>query len=325
MLDIFLNILSILGIVLLILLCTALVLLLLVLFFPISYRLKGLKNEEQMTFSARVSWLFGLLRVQYVYPKPGELVIKILCFRLKLGKDKKDSPKESSSLPQQETVLSAEQVKVPSQGQDIPSPSEQTAASPSERESASLSEQVAVQSQGQDIPSPPEQETAPSPEQEPSLAGISKLFERISAKYENIKYTIKKICDRIRHIWKNITFYSRLLTEENTRELFGHACIRIGKVLKSIRPRKWKADVLFGAASPDTTGYLYGIYGMLSPQLGKNITVVPDFERAVLEGAFSAKGHITAFQILIQGILLLVDKRLRRFLRRIKRQRAAQQ
>lgn len=353
MLAIFLKILSILGIVLLILLCTVLVLLLLILFFPISYRIKGQKDNEAMTLYARASWLFGLLRVQYVYPEPGKPVIKILCFRLWGGKDKKDTKKEKRAakttkkenakiVPAETTTGSAgtetssETISVESSGkpeqettplleQDAAPLPEQNTASFPEQEPASLPEQETPPYSEQDAAPSSEQDAAPSSEQESPLAGISKFLDRISAKYEKIKYTIKKICDRIKHIWKNITFYRELLTEKNTRELFGHACIRVGKILKGIRPRKLKADVRFGAASPDTTGYLYGLYSMLSPKLGKNITVIPDFDRAVLEGDFFAAGHITAFRILVHSILLLLDKHLRKFLRRVKMYRAAQQ
>lgn len=290
MLAIVLKILSILGMILLTLLCAAMTILLLVLFFPISYRIKGRKDTEELAVCARAGWLFGLLRVQYSYPQPGRPVIKILCFQLK-QRQRKTGDLDSSERAQ---TSEAQKAKEP----------ERENVNAKEDESGKVNE----------ISAKSEQQTQKQ-----------SFLERIFAKISKIKYTILKLCAKIKHIWQNITFYQRLLTEENTRELFRHACLRVGRILKSIRPRKLRADIRFGAASPDTTGYLYGMYGMLSPKLGKNICVIPDFEQAVLEGEIDTAGHITVFRILWNGILLVLDKRLRKFLRRLRMREAAQQ
>lgn len=82
MLTILFKILSILGIVLLILLGIALVVILLVLFFPISYKAAGKRTAEEFWITARVKWLFGLLRMNCDYPDPGKICVKFLFFTL---------------------------------------------------------------------------------------------------------------------------------------------------------------------------------------------------------------------------------------------------
>ena len=77
MLTILFKILSILGIVLLILLGIALVVILLVLFFPISYKAAGKRTAEEFWITARVKWLFGLLRMNCDYPDPGKILRKV--------------------------------------------------------------------------------------------------------------------------------------------------------------------------------------------------------------------------------------------------------
>ena len=93
MLDIILKILCVLGIVLLVLLGVVLVTLLLVLFFPVSYRLQGKKNSRELTALAKVSWLFGLLRLRYCYPEPGNIVVKLLCFTVYDSKNAAENKK----------------------------------------------------------------------------------------------------------------------------------------------------------------------------------------------------------------------------------------
>ena len=91
MLTILFKILSILGILLLILLGIALVVILLVLFFPVCYKVSGKKNAEEMQFAAKIKWLFGLVRVSYSYPVPGKLLTKVLFFTVYDSSEKKKS------------------------------------------------------------------------------------------------------------------------------------------------------------------------------------------------------------------------------------------
>ena len=74
MLTIVLRILSVLGILLLALCALAVTILLLVLFVPVTYRISGAKDEEGFRINGKVNWLFGIFRLRYGYPEPGELL-----------------------------------------------------------------------------------------------------------------------------------------------------------------------------------------------------------------------------------------------------------
>ena len=73
-----------------------------------------------------------------------------------------------------------------------------------------------------------------------------------------------------------------------------------------------------GTGSPDTTGYLYGIYGMLLPKLGKGVCVTPDFEQAIVEGDLKASGHFTVACVLFHSLRLVLDRRLRQLINKIR-------
>lgn len=109
-----------------------------------------------------------------------------------------------------------------------------------------------------------------------------------------------------------------LLQEENTKQLAAHAFFRAGRILKGIRPKRVKVRLLFGTGSPDTTGYLYGAYCILSAPLGTGVCVTPDFEEKRLEGEFDIAGHVLVWTFVINGLRLFLDKKLRIFLRRLK-------
>lgn len=321
MLAVILKILSILGIILLVLLCIAIFLLLLILFLPVVYSFDGEKSADKLDVRFRMRWLFGLFRAGYAYPDPGRMTVRFLWFtvfdsgeapsagkRDASGKNGKKSPEEKTS---------QEKEKVSGEGAE-PSQIEENVS----REGPEPYQKEAEASEGSGDSS-----TEETKEDEKSGAqNTPKTFvERIFAKYEKIKYTIRKIYDRIRHILENLDFYKTLLEDEETKGLFLHAFGRLGKVLHHIRPKKLTADIVFGTGSPDTTGYVYGIYGMFSPRLGKDICITPDFTETVFEGRVHAKGHLTAAFLLLQIISLLLDKRLRTLIRRLKTKQTEKQ
>lgn len=60
------------------------------------------------------------------------------------------------------------------------------------------------------------------------------------------------------------------------------------------------------------TGQILSIYGILYPLIGDSITVIPDFEKPVMEGSFRFKGKITAFTLIRIAAKIYFDKDLKR-------------
>lgn len=385
MLDIILKILPVLGTILLILILLLLAALLLVLFFPVTYRLRGRKEgmdaspDAAWQFSAKLDWLFGLLRVRYFFPEPGILKVKLLCFKLyeaklppdgegeeghskeegqskekKHSKDKKYSkgkkqPKEEKhskkethpvkeaasaekdgsggeSEPGAKGTISCEHMGVPEsercQGAKVLGTEESRREEPQPEKPAGEGKAGAEESEGEGKAGAEESEGEDKDRAEDAKGEGKASTEEpgggILEKFQKIKYTICGIYDKIKEIWKNISYYSALLQEENTKQLYGYACQRLAKILKNIRPRRIRADILFGTGSPDTTGYVFGLYCMFYPALGAGCVVTPDFERAVLEGRLEISGHITLFVLGMNLVRLMLDKRLRLFISKLK-------
>ena len=304
MLDVILQIFSVIGIVFLILLGIILFLLLLVLFFPITYKFYGSK-EESIVVRLKVKWLFGLCRIFYNYPEDSTLYVKVLWhtfFQKKIPSDEAEKSQEN-----------------PEASQNTESPVEQNSST--EQQDVIQNNEVFAPKE----PSPdnkdviqPRQEAIADGEKLHSTEETVESENKILKKIEKIKYTILKFYDKIKEVWNNITYYGELLKEDNTKALFRHVVERIGKILKSIRPRHRKADIVFGTGSPDTTGYAYGVYGMFSSILGPEFLVEPDFEQAILKGELQFSGHVTVWILLINGLKLFFDPKLHLFIKKVK-------
>lgn len=286
MLTLLLKILGIAGIILLAVLGLLLLIVLLVLFVPVFYKAK-VDKDENLSVSVRADWLLGFLRVRFFYPEPGSVTAKVLFFKVY---DSKAEPKEADKTSGSET---------PESVKEDPKTQKETA--------------------GTKTPDAPRPQTPPPHTADSSDEAGSQETVRQNP-IQKIQYTFRNICDKIKIIRENIAYYKEVLLCEDTKGLLNHAFMRLGRILKSIRPRKLKADVRFGTGSPDTTGYVYAIYGVLCPYLGKHVFLTPDFEQSVLEGNLYAAGHITIFRLLWHGLMIALDKRLRQLISKLKQE-----
>lgn len=310
MLAVILKILSVIGILLLVILGMILVLLLLILFFPVFYKIHSRKDSQEFFVSARAGWLFGLVRVRCTYPDPGNITAKILFFKVFDSSVEKQTDKSAS-----ENDDAAEKTK------ETPDGSKLVPEKDTINTDAPDKDKFIKNDSAKDTADKTKTGTDHLNTEKADIENKSKknIFSGISSKYKKLEYTIQKFYDKIKEICENIEFYRKLLEEENTKELLKHAFVRLCRILKNIRPRKLKANIIFGAATPDVTGYIYGVYGMLSSSLGRNFYLEPDFARQVLEGELSASGHITVFTILFNAAMVLFDKKLKILRRKLKR------
>ncbi len=318
MLTILFKILSILGILLLILLGIALVIILLVLFFPVCYKVSGKKTAEEMLFDAKMKWLFGLVRVTYSYPVPGKLLTKVLFFTVydSSEKEKNSAPGEDThTAPNKDITEAAQETSRTSEPSDASESSDTSVTSGQtllSDDTDMAKTDTATDTEASADAKTSAEENTPGPQLETSTSG------KLAGFFEKIRYTIRKICDKIKYILKNISFYRELWNDSDTKGLLQHAGKRIGHILKRLRPRKLEVNARVGTGSPDTTGYLYGIYGMILPKLGKGVCITPDFEQAILEGDFKASGHFTIACVLFHSARLLMDKRLQQLKHKIR-------
>lgn len=320
MLHVILQILAIIGIVLLCILGLLILLVLLILFVPIRYRAEGSKSGEDIELKVRVSYLLRMITVRFEYPKPGSVIARLFGIKVfdtakkpKEDGDRKKKKKKKSRDSQDETVQEAE---------TAPAKTEEDAAV-----GATTAEDAKTEKIQTDEAVMTENTAAEKEEESHEAEGEVKEKLSFRDKIKKIIYTIQKFCDKIKHIKdtikeiaENISYYKEVITQTENKKLYGRAKDRIFKVLKSIRPRVLKASLHVGTGSPDTTGYLCALYGMLLPVLGNNVILDADFEEAVWEGEFFLKGRITVFTLLRHAVGLLLDKQLRVFVKQLKRE-----
>lgn len=293
MLHVLLQILAILGIILLCILGLLILLLLLILFVPIRYKAMGKKDAENQEIHVKFSYLLHILSVCYdLYGKESDLRIKIFGIRLKSGKKKKiKKVVAEEAIKEEPTDLVA--------AQDTPLTTEDDPVESEQKDKDTKEEENLVEAR---------------------KAEKKSLSEKMEEFREKILYTIRNFCDKIKDIVANITYYKDFLTDTNNKKLYGRLWGRFLKILKSILPRRIKANLHIGTGSPDTTGYLCALYGIFISKFGNNVILDADFENKVLEGDFLLKGRVMVFTLLRHALPILFDKQLREFKKGLKRE-----
>lgn len=291
-LTVLLLILKILGIVLLVLLGILLALLLIVFFVPVRYQGSGYREEGDpvpVHVQLKVTWLLHLVRVSFIYPEEAFLKVKVLFFQILPAKEKKkkaSNKKKDDRAAKKESDEKKQKTDKKEAGHDV-------------RDTASdqkISDEgnTAVEDGGDD--------------RRTLLDFVRKLFSAI----RNIKYTIRKIYDKINHIIHNIRYYIKILQTESFKRAFVLCREQLLRLMKIVLPRKVSGTFTIGMEDPAATGQILSIYGILYPLIGDSITVIPDFEKPVMEGSFRFKGKITAFTLIRIAAKIYFDKDLKR-------------
>lgn len=328
MLHVILQILAIIGIILLCILGLLILLILLVLFVPIRYRAEGSKDGSDIRLQVKASYLLHLLTVRYEYPKPGSVIARLLGIKVvdtakkpkeDSGRKRKKKKKKKYADDSREEAATETAIVKTEEEADSTTAAEDTKAEKSRTAEGTAGEDAVAENT----------DAERKEEKEASHETEEAVKEKLSFrdKIKKIIYTIRTFCDKIKHIKdtikeiaENILYYKEVITQPENEKLYGRVKDRIVKVLKSIRPKVLKASLHIGTGSPDTTGYLCALYGMMLPILGNHVILDADFEEAVWEGEFFLKGRITVFTLLRHAVGLLLDKQLHIFVKQLKRE-----
>ncbi len=298
--HVILQILAVIGIVLLVLLALLILTVLAVLFVPIRYRASGEKEADRIEGVAAVSFLYPFLSFKWQrVGNENRWALRLLGIKLKSSrKADKEKPAEPEKTEKSK-----------------PAEPEKTDKGKAE-ETAQAAKPVKEEKQ----PATPNVQNAEAEDaaRQAEENGTQETDRGSSEK--KARFTISGLCDKMENIRDNVEYYKERLTAEENRLFLKRTKERIFAVLKSIKPKVLTARVVCGTGSPDTTGYVCAVYGMLYPVIEDRISFTADFENKVLDGELSVKGKVRVVTLVRHGIKILLDKQLKVFLKEMKRE-----
>ena len=318
MLGIILGLLKVIGIILLVLLITLILLVSIVLLVPIRYSAKGHLCDEEKSATAKVTWLCKIIRVKLDYNHPSKPILELKVFWIdvmKMLNKKKESGKPKKIKVPKELKEIKKQKPVKEKGKNEKEKKEKyhPAMNIALLEAADAE---AVRDEKLKNGEVPKAEQSNADKDIDEAGADEKLtFEE---KIEKILFKITTLYDKIISVMDKAEYYIGVYEEEETQGLIRDSWKSICKILKSIRPKVFKLQAVLGFDFPDTTGKVYGYYCMAMPWLGDDITLEPVFEEKYLDVSLFLKGRIRLLTIVINGLKIVLDKRLKRLIHKFK-------
>lgn len=134
---------------------------------------------------------------------------------------------------------------------------------------------------------------------------------------EKIKYTFCKICDTIKNIKNEISFYKELWKRPEGKAALLKVLSQLKYLWKKARPSKLQGNVVFGTGDPASTGQILGILGTIYGVLPQGVSIIPDFEEERYEGTIQIKGKLKLIHVLLIVIRLLSDRNFKTIVKEI--------
>ena len=266
-----------------------------ILFVPIRYEAAARCEGSPDTFrmKGKVTWLMHLVRADGCY-KDGKTVWKIRIAWKQVGAGAKKE-ETSGQEPEEEvrTDNGIKESKETKEGKEVEKADETGPV----KEVETLDETGAVKEAEETEAVQETQETAEKAEKEETRSSI---LEKIKAWFFKIKCTFSRVCDKIKLLGERKDKVLGFLQSEVHKEAFRRVKRETLWLLRCIRPRKGALQVVYGFEDPFTTGQVLAGLSLVYPLIGEYASIVPDFERSVLEGKAWIKGnvrlwHVTAF------------------------------
>ena len=325
-------VLAVVGRILLGILIFLLAVILLLLFFPVSYEVNGELNEEKKSVTVKVRWLFGFVRFLMTLPKPATPTLKVLWFSLmgkkdakkekkkpkQKGKKEKDKEKNDGATPEVAGETAQDDAQAEQASLDSVQATEGTEATSGANEGVleageALSEDTQAEGDCASATVEGDNTGESSAEEQSSDDPKDRKKKKKDKKNKNEKPGNKKpLKEKVTELIEEFKFYKALWEDGNTKPFVQAALAKVLHLLKNLLPRKIRGKILFGAASPDITGYAYGGYSVLKSlylKRFKAFAFTPDFERQILEGELFIKGWFMLFTVIWDALRILLDKR----------------
>ncbi len=343
--GIVLSILKIIGIILLCVLGFLLFLLLLILFVPYRYRVHGEKSDSISAY-ARVTWLLHFVVVMLTYDDGINLRIKILGIpfydkkrkelkeerrkekeRLKYEKDarkddKKDGKKKEDTLPLKDDKT----VEVIKDESDAASETDRKRESVSEAESETADNDGAANGKKRKKKKSFINMAEELTDKAEDI--LDKLPDMIDDGEDALADKIERLFEKIHELWDKLEYYHRLLTSDGAEWVYEHVKKHLIGILKAIRPVRTDACINIADDDPGKVAevYEYQVFAMpvidvIRGRRGE-IDINAYQDDKYFDMTATVKGRVLLWAVAWHGALIILNKKVRYFIKRLKREEA---
>ena len=304
-----LTILKVIGIILLVILLVIILILLLILLAPIRYRFAG-EYFEKPDVTATVKY-FPVALKAFVSYRENKLEYTVRMFggviltntnaklswlgrRIASGMSKEDdNVAENDSITSNDSIAENDSI----------NNSESNTGNAMFAENNDMADNEA-DAKGHD------KEQAKGPDKKTKKAGRRPITDIISEKIKDLKKKVIGLKEKLSTINKKkndlIKVYNSKRFEKAKKDVISY----IKALFKAIKPKRLEGRVHFGMDDPATTGEILGGLSLLLPLYDDHITILPDFDKQVIEGILKGYGSIRLWSIVKIALKAFFNKNL---------------
>ena len=357
MLTVVLEILKIIGIVLLFIVGLILLLILLILFVPFRYKLYGDNKEKNIEEDKNVikagvviSWLLSIVRVNIYYKEQVNAVVRIFGIPIydKARRSKKnddsdifndnelsdfDSSDYFNDISDSKTDLKSDSETKPEAHADISSDDinsdiikSDSLGDPGNSDDLDDSENSEKSDNG-DAPKNKEnifKKLFGHKKKKTFGEFLEELFSKIKKfiidLFEKLQKAVQKPKEMVEKAADTYIYYDNLLNKKGTKYVVDFLKKEIKIILNSIRPRRCRIEAHYGSTDPEKCAKMFELYGILHVFLNGKNDISIDFEDDYLSFDIWIKGRIFLCVLAIHGLKIILNKKVRKFIRLVKRE-----
>ena len=128
---------------------------------------------------------------------------------------------------------------------------------------------------------------------------------------EKKKRKKSSFADRIKRICEKVSSLREAVEDEENQKAFRLLLSRVKYLLHHLRFRRFEGRLVFGFDDPAMMGRILGVLSLFYPLYGESFTITPVFDHTLFEGEIALKGHVRLIHLLIAGIQLMMNKKIR--------------
>ena len=319
MLHVLLLILKITGIVIACILGLVIIVVAAVLFVPVRYKADA-DYHGKFKAHAKLSWL-GILRVLVSYDE--ELAIKAKALFITIYSNNQKKEKTSKHRTSEENIFSVNDDEAKKLTENEKKPQIKMA----EVVSDTKEDTQAVKKNVEDIKESAESLKETVSEDESKTTQNKNFFDKVKDKcfviYTKIKEiinlvkdTVKKVSGAADKLKEKVKKAKEFVTDEDNKAFFHFFVEQLKKLIKVIRPKKYRINARLGFEDPATMGKVLAYISIFYGMSGVDLSLEPAFGENIKEGSIFLKGNIRIFSVLVIALRVYRNEQFKKFISR---------
>ena len=319
---VFLTVLKVLLWIILILLGIVLLLILMLLFCPIRYRLKGEMYGERIEVSAKVRFIIISVIANFSKASGLDYAGKVLGIKVYPKKSKTKKPKKKGKSKSDEAAFPAVTEKPDFEDTIVTPDSVVTESAANDNAAAGAKADKADKgdkktdkksddkAEGQNEGS---NEIAEKQEGPGKLIQIkNKAVEAAGKASDKVEKIVSSTGEKIEKLETKIDHFVQFLDKPFTQKTIKRVKKLIVRILKTVKPKKSRADITFGLSNAGDTGMMLGKIYQFYPLFYKWLRLNANFYEKGVEGEFDISGRIRLAFIVFPALRIILSKDFKR-------------